>query len=221
MSKKAKTFAVIGLGRFGTSVAQTLCALGHEVLAVDRNESRVAAVADSVTHAMVADTTDERALKRIGIRNFDCVILSVGDDIRASILSTVLMKEQGAPYVIAKASDALHAKLLEKTGADKVVLPEHEAGIRLARSLVSGSIIDYLDLSDKYSITETRIPEKWAGKTLIDLNVRRNYDVSVIAIRRGEEILVTLDPKAPLQRGDVLVMIGTNAGLSRIGHGDV
>ncbi len=221
MSQKAKTFAVIGLGRFGTSVAQTLCALGHEVLAVDRNESRVAAVADSVTHAMVADTTDERALKRIGIRNFDCVILSVGDDIRASILSTVLMKEQGAPYVIAKASDALHAKLLEKTGADKVVLPEHEAGIRLARSLVSGSIIDYLDLSDKYSITETRIPEKWAGKTLIDLNVRRNYDVSVIAIRRGEEILVTLDPKAPLQRGDVLVMIGTNAGLSRIGHGDV
>ncbi|MBQ3201209.1 MAG: TrkA family potassium uptake protein [Clostridia bacterium] len=221
MSQKAKTFAVIGLGRFGTSVAQTLCALGHEVLAVDRDENRVAAVADSVTHAMVADTTDERALKRIGIRNFDCVILSVGDDIRASILSTVLMKEQGAPYVIAKASDALHAKLLEKTGADKVVLPEHEAGIRLARSLVSGSIIDYLDLSDKYSITETRIPEKWAGKTLIDLNVRRNYDVSVIAIRRGEEILVTLDPKAPLQRGDVLVMIGTNAGLSRIGHGDV
>lgn len=221
MSKKAKTFAVIGLGRFGTSVAQTLCALGHEVLAVDRDENRVAAVADSVTHAMVADTTDERALKRIGIRNFDCVILSVGDDIRASILSTVLMKEQGAPYVIAKASDALHAKLLEKTGADKVVLPEYEAGIRLARSLVSGSIIDYLDLSDKYSITETRIPEKWAGKTLIDLNVRRNYDVSVIAIRRGEEILVTLDPKAPLQRGDVLVMIGTNAGLSRIGHGDV
>lgn len=221
MSQKAKTFAVIGLGRFGTSVAQTLCALGHEVLAVDRDEARVAAVADSVTHAMVADTTDERALKRIGIRNFDCVILSVGDDIRASILSTVLMKEQGAPYVIAKASDALHAKLLEKTGADKVVLPEHEAGIRLARSLVSGSIIDYLDLSDKYSITETRIPEKWAGKTLIDLNVRRNYDVSVIAIRRGEEILVTLDPKAPLQRGDVLVMIGTNAGLSRIGHGDV
>ena len=221
MSQKAKTFAVIGLGRFGTSVAQTLCALGHEVLAVDRDENRVAAVADSVTHAIVADTTDERALKRIGIRNFDCVILSVGDDIRASILSTVLMKEQGAPYVIAKASDALHAKLLEKTGADKVVLPEHEAGIRLARSLVSGSIIDYLDLSDKYSITETRIPEKWAGKTLIDLNVRRNYDVSVIAIRRGEEILVTLDPKAPLQRGDVLVMIGTNAGLSRIGHGDV
>ena len=221
MSKKAKTFAVIGLGRFGTSVAQTLCALGHEVLAVDRDENRVAAVADSVTHAIVADTTDERALKRIGIRNFDCVILSVGDDIRASILSTVLMKEQGAPYVIAKASDALHAKLLEKTGADKVVLPEHEAGIRLARSLVSGSIIDYLDLSDKYIITETRIPEKWAGKTLIDLNVRRNYDVSVIAIRRGEEILVTLDPKAPLQRGDVLVMIGTNAGLSRIGHGDV
>ena len=221
MSKKAKTFAVIGLGRFGTSVAETLCALGHEVLAVDRNESRVAAVADNVTHAMVADTTDERALKRIGIRNFDCVILSVGDDIRASILSTVLMKEQGAQYLIAKASDALHAKLLQKTGADKVILPEYEAGVRLARSLVSGSIVDYLDLSDTHSITETRIPEKWAGKTLIELNVRRNYDVSVIAIRRGEEVLVTLDPKAPLESGDILVMVGTNEGLSRIGHGEV
>lgn len=221
MSKKAKTFAVIGLGRFGTSVAETLCNLGHEVLAVDRNESRIAAIADSVTHAVVADTTDERALKRLGIRNFDCVILSVGDDIRASILSTVLMKEQGAQYLVAKASDALHARLLEKTGADKVVLPEYEAGVRLARSLVSGSIIDYLDLSDAYSITETRIPEKWAGKTLLELNVRRNYDVSVIAIRRGEEILVTLDPKAPLESEDILVMIGTNEGLSRIGHGNV
>lgn len=221
MPQKAKTFAVIGLGRFGTSVAKTLFALGHEVLAVDRNESRIAAIADNVTHAMVADTTDERALKRLGIRNFDCVILSVGDDIRASILTTVLMKEQGAQYIIAKASDALHAKLLEKTGADKVLLPEYEAGVRLARSLVSGNIVDYLDLSDKYSITEARIPQKWAGRTLIELDVRRNYDVSVIAIRRDEEILVTLDPNAPLQSGDILVMIGTNEGISRIGHGDV
>ena len=164
MSKHAKSFAVIGIGRFGESVAQTLCTLGHEVLAVDRDEARIAAVADHVTHAVVADTTDERALKRIGVRNFDCVIISVGDDIRASILTTVLAKEQGAQLVIAKASDKLHARLLEKTGADKVVLPEHEAGVRLARSLVSGSIIDYLDLSDKYSINETLIPAAWVGK---------------------------------------------------------
>ncbi len=221
MSKHAKSFAVIGIGRFGESVAQTLCTLGHEVLAVDRDEARIASVADHVTHAVVADTTDERALKRIGVRNFDCVIISVGDDIRASILTTVLAKEQGAQLVIAKASDKLHARLLEKTGADKVVLPEHEGGVRLARSLVSGSIIDYLDLSDKYSINETLIPAPWIGKTLIELNVRNRFGISVIAIRRGEEIIVTLDPKAPLRAGDVLVMIGANESLTRIGHGNV
>ena len=136
MPKHAKSFAVIGIGRFGASVAQTLCTLGHEVLAIDRDETRIAAIADLVTHAVVADTTDERALKRIGVRNFDCIIISVGDDIRTSILTTVLVKEQGAQYVIAKASDRLHARLLEKTGADKVVLPEHEAGVRLALSLI-------------------------------------------------------------------------------------
>ncbi|MDD6047154.1 MAG: TrkA family potassium uptake protein [bacterium] len=221
MPKHAKSFAVIGIGRFGASVAQTLCTLGHEVLAIDRDETRIAAIADLVTHAVVADTTDERALKRIGVRNFDCIIISVGDDIRTSILTTVLVKEQGAQYVIAKASDRLHARLLEKTGADKVVLPEHEAGVRLARSLVSGSIIDYLDLSDEYSINETLIPTPWVGKTLVELNVRNRFGVSVIAIRRGEDILVTLDPKAPLHAGDVLVMIGSNESLSRIGHGDV
>ena len=221
MPKHAKSFAVIGIGRFGASVAQTLCTLGHEVLAIDRDETRIAAIADLVTHAVVADTTDERALKRIGVRNFDCIIISVGDDIRTSILTSVLVKEQGAQYVIAKASDRLHARLLEKTGADKVVLPEHEAGVRLARSLVSGSIIDYLDLSDEYSINETLIPTPWVGKTLVELNVRNRFGVSVIAIRRGEDILVTLDPKAPLHAGDVLVMIGSNESLTRIGHGDV
>ena len=221
MPKHAKSFAVIGIGRFGASVAQTLCTLGHEVLAIDRDETRIAAIADLVTHAVVADTTDERALKRIGVRNFDCIIISVGDDIRTSILTTVLVKEQGAQFVIAKASDRLHARLLEKTGADKVVLLEHEAGVRLARSLVSGSIIDYLDLSDEYSINETLIPTPWVGKTLVELNVRNRFGVSVIAIRRGEDILVTLDPKAPLHAGDVLVMIGSNESLTRIGHGDV
>ncbi len=221
MSRSEKTFAVIGMGRFGSSVAQTLCSLGHEVLAIDRDEGRIAAVADTVTHAIVADTTDERALKRIGVRNFDCVIINIGDDVRASVLTTVLAKEQGAQLVIAKASDRLHARLLEKTGADKVVLPEYEAGVRLARSLVSGSIIDYLDLSEEYSINETLIPAQWVGHTLIELNVRHRFGISVIAIRRGEQILITLDPKAPLQAGDVLVMLGANDALTRIGHGDV
>ena len=221
MAQQTSSFAVIGMGRFGTSVAQTLFSLGHEVLAIDKDDGRIAAVADTVTHAVVADTTDERALKHIGVQDFDCVIVSVGDDIRTSILTTVLLKEQGCPFVIAKAADKLHARLLEKTGADKVVLPEHEAGIRLARSLVSGSIIDYLDLSDKYSINEIRIPDGWVGRTLVQLNLRSRLGVSVIAIRRGKEILVTLDPNAPLHAGDVLVMIGATEALNRIGHGEV
>lgn len=212
----AKSFAVIGLGRFGLSVATTLCALGHEVLAVDSDAQRVAAASELVTHAVESDTTDEKALRRIGISEFDCVIVSIGENIRASMLTTVLSKELGAKYVVAKASDELHAKLLQKTGADKVVFPEREGGVRLARSLVSESILDYLDLSDEYSINEAIIPSSWVGKSLIELNVRNAYGVSVIAVRRAGKILVTLDPKAPFLENDVLVMIGGNAGLKRI-----
>ncbi|MEG1548771.1 MAG: TrkA family potassium uptake protein [Clostridia bacterium] len=212
----SKSFAVIGLGRFGTSVAKTLCALGHEVLAVDISSAHVAAVKDDVTHAVQANTTDERALSQLGIRNFDCVVVSVGDDIRSSILTTVLCKELGAKFVIAKASDNLHAKLLTKTGADKVVLPEYEGGIRLARSLVSGGILDYLELSDEYSIHEARIPLQWINKSLTQINVRREYGASVIAIRRGKDIIVSLNPSEPMQEGDILVIIGANTALERI-----
>lgn len=214
----SKNFAVIGLGRFGKSVALTLCELGHEVLAVDIDPVRVDIIKDDVTHAVQADTTEERALAQLGIRNFDCVVISVGDDIRASILTTVLCKELGAKYIIAKASDDLHAKLLTKTGADKVVQPEHEGGIRLARSLVSGGILDYLELSDEYSVHETRIPIAWIGRSLTQINVRHEYGASVIAIRRGRDILLALDPSQPMQEGDVLVIIGSNDNLERIAN---
>ena len=212
----SKNFAVIGLGRFGTSVARALCDYGHEVLAVDISPSRVELIKDDVTHAVEADTTDERALAQLGIRNYDCVVVSVGVDIRASILTTVLCKEQGAKYIVAKASDPLHAKLLIKTGADKVILPEHESALRLARTLVSTDILDYLELSDEYSVTETRIPTGWVGKSLVELNVRREYGASVIAIQRAGSVLVTFDPAAPLEAGDVLVIIGANSDLDRI-----
>ena len=212
----SKSFAVIGIGRFGFSVAKTLCQLGHQVLAVDVNEDHIKMAASYVTHSVQADTTDERALSQLGIRNFDYVIISMGDDIRASILTTVICKEQGAKYIIAKASDDLHAKLLYKTGADKVVQPETEAGIRLAKSLVSENIIDYLELSDEYSVHEIRVPKNWVGKTLADLDIRAKYDVIVIAVRRDADIKVTLDPNDLLLAGDVIIMIGSNKGFDKI-----
>lgn len=211
-----KNFIVIGLGSFGTSIATALCELGHEVLAIDSNAVRVDSIKDHVTHAIQSSTVDEHSLSQFGISNFDCVIVGMGDDLRASVLTTIICKELGAKYIVAKASDALHARLLKKTGADKTIQPEYEAGKRLARSLVSGDLIDYLELSDEYSVNETRIPSAWIGHSLLDLNVRNNYGVSVIAIRRGSDILITLDPHAPLQEDDVLILIGANGPLDRI-----
>lgn len=211
-----KSIAIFGIGRFGISLAKTLCHLGHQVLAVDVDEERIKIADGYVTHTIQADSTDERALSQLGIRNFDYVVVSMGDDIRASILTTVLCKEQGAKYLIAKAADDLHAKLLYKTGADKVIQPESEAGIRLAKSLVSENIIDYLDLSDEYSVHEIRIPKIWVGKTLVELDVRAKYDVSVIAVRRQSTIMVTLDPNEPFMVGDIIIMIGSNKGFEQI-----
>ena len=211
-----KSFAIIGIGNFGRSVETTLCKLGHEVLAMDISEDRVRDIADHVTAAVQINVTDERAMRQVGIRNFDCVIISVGEDIRASILATVLCKEMGAKHVVAKASDDMHAKILLKTGADSVVRPEHESGVRLARSLVSDSVIDYLDLSDEYSIHEMRIPRVWVDKSIMKIDVRRNYGISIIAIRRGGRIIVAIDPEQPLKADDILVMIGSNKSLKKV-----
>lgn len=211
-----KSFLILGLGRFGATLATTLCQLGHEVMAVDANAARVDMVKDLVTHAVQANICDERAVSQLGVRNFDCVAVCVGDDIRASVLAVVMCKEYGAQYVVCKASDPLHEKLLYKTGADKVLQPERESGARLAHALVSQSVLDFIELSDTYSISEIRMPAPWAGKTLAELNVRVKYGLSVIAIRREGEIMVAIDPGAPLQAGDVLVVVGANESLAKL-----
>ena len=167
----SKSFLIIGLGRFGQSTARMLTTLGHEVLAVDKRADRVSAMKDSVMHAVQADTTDERAIAQLGIRNFDCVVICIGDDIRASVLATVLCREMGAKKIVAKAQDDLHQKLLIKTGADRVVQPEHDGGIRLARSLVAEGVLDSLDLSEEYSINEVEIPK--------DINLKRGTEVRI------------------------------------------
>ena len=212
----SKTFLVIGAGKFGGNLARTLFQDGQEVMTIDRDAAKINDISDYVTHALIGDTTDERVLENVGVRDFDYVIISLAGDVRASVITTVLCKELGARYVIAKASDSLHQKLLEKTGADMVIQPEREMGTRLAKSLVSDNIIDYLELSDKYSIHEIKVPRPWIGRSLMELDVRKKFEVSVIGIRRNEEILLALDPNDSFKADDVLILMGANSGLERI-----
>ncbi len=213
----SKSFLIIGLGRFGQSTARMLTTLGHEVLAVDRRADYVDAIKDSVLHAVQADTTDERAVSQLGVRNFDSVIICIGDDIRASVLTTVLCREMGARQIVAKAQDDLHQKLLIKTGADRVVQPEHDGGIRLARALVSHGVLDALDLTEDYSIHEVEIPKGWVGRSPAQLNVRSRYGVSIIALRRDGRVSVNIDANEPFQAGDSIYLLGDDASLERFG----
>jgi trk system potassium uptake protein TrkA len=212
----SKSFIIIGLGRFGMSTARMLTTLGHEVLAVDKRADRVNAIKESVMHAVQADTTDERAVSQLGIRNFDCVVICIGDDIRASVLATVLCREMGAKKIVAKAQDDLHQKLLIKTGADRVVQPEHDGGIRLARSLVAEGVLDSLDLSEEYSINEIEVPRDWVGRSLAQINVRNKFGFSVIAIRRDGNVAVNIDPNEPFHADDSIYVLGDNKSLEKI-----
>lgn len=209
-----KTFAVIGLGRFGTSLAITLCRMGHEVLAIDEDEKKVEEIIEFVTHAVQADAKDEQALKELDIKNFDAVIVSVGKE--ASIWVTVMLKEMGVKKVIAKAQTELHGKVLSRVGADKVVFPERDMGERVARALVSDNIIEQITLSPEHSIIEMIAPPKFIGKTLQDIALGREFGVTVLAIRRGKEILISPNAKTEIMEGDLLVIIGRNEQLEKM-----
>lgn len=209
-----KTFAVIGLGRFGTSLAITLCRMGHEVLAIDEDEKKVEEIIEFVTHAVQADAKDEQALKELDIKNFDAVIVSIGKE--ASIWVTVMLKEMGVKKVIAKAQTELHGKVLSRVGADKVVFPERDMGERVARALVSDNIMEQITLSPEHSIIEMIAPPKFIGKTLQDIALGREFGVTVLAIRRGKEILISPNAKTEIIEGDLLVIIGRNEQLEKM-----
>ncbi|MDT3698553.1 MAG: TrkA family potassium uptake protein [Thermincola sp.] len=211
-----KQFAVIGLGRFGSSVAKTLTAQGYEVLAIDDDQGRIQEIAPIVTHAIQADAKDEQTLKAIGIRNFDVVIVAIGQDIQASILVTVLLKELGVKYVVTKATNDLHGKVLTKVGADKVVYPERDMGARVAHSLVSSNVLDHIEISPDYSILEVIAPESLVGKNLKESGLRARLGVTILALRRGKEIIVSPSPDVPIQENDILVAIGENNNLRSI-----
>jgi len=213
---KAKQFLVLGLGRFGTSVARTLCELGQEVLAVDADEDLVNAIAPYVTQAMQLDATDEEALNSLDVNSFDVAIVSIGQNTRDSILISVLLKELGVPYLVAKANDDLHAKVLRKIGVDRVVFPERDMGARLARNLITPNVLELMELSDDYQIIEIKVPAKWIGNSLIGLNVRRRYGVNILAIHRQDRFLVSPAPDMLFEGNDTLLVMGKKDDIERL-----
>jgi len=212
-----KQFVVIGLGRFGISIATALTKAGNDVLCVDDSEEIVEDIAPFVTHAVQADATDEKALKALGISNFDTAVIAIGQDIQASILITLLCKEAGVPQVLVKAKSEIHAKVLEKIGADKIVFPERDMGIKVAHNLSSENIIDYIEVSPDYSMMEVGTIKKWIGKTLLELNFRQKYKLSIIAIKNGKN-KININPHAqdPIEAGDRIVVVGLNSDIRKL-----
>ena len=213
-----KSFLIIGLGRFGASLAVELCAQGHEVLAVDIQPERVQAVADQVTHCVVGDARDPEVLRSLGARNFDCAVAAASADVGVSALIVLNLKELGVARVVGKANSMVHRKVLEKIGADRVVFPEHEMGVKLAQGLSSSNVLNFIELSDDYGIVEPAAPRSWVGHTLKELDVRAKYGVNIIAIRHGASSRLEVAPGADyaLRSGDVVVTLGRNEDINRL-----
>ena len=213
---KDKQYIVIGCGRFGSSVAKKMCQLGNEVMVIDKDEDSIENIAEQVTHTAIVDVTEERDLKSIGLGNFDVVIAAISSDIRASIMATVMAKEMGVPKVVCKAKDELQAKVLYKIGADKVVFPERDMGIRLAYNLASENILDQINLDPEYSIMEIVTPTNWVGKTIIELNLRAKYDITVLAVKTTSGLKVMPSPNYKMQEKNILIIIGNTDKISDI-----
>ena len=213
-----KSFLVIGLGRFGTAVAQELSALGQEVLALDVDAENVQHISDQVTQAIQGDAQDEAVLRSVGARNFDCCVVAIGADMEASILITVMLKELGAKYIVAKAMTPIHARVLERVGADRVVLPEIDMGQRLAQRLARTNVVDYIGVSEDFSIVEIHPPKSWVGHSLGKLGVRARHQINVLAIRHGEGGQVDVNPQPDKVIGpdDLLIVIGTNEQVNSV-----
>lgn len=210
-----KEFVVIGLGRFGGSIVRELIALDANVMAIDSSPDRVDEFAQIATQAIVADTTDEAVIKSLGIWNFEHVIVAIGEDIQASILTTLILKELGVQQITVKAQNDYHEKVLRKIGADYVVHPERDMGIRIANNMTSNNVLDYLELSDEHSIMEIKAGDRIAGHTLVDLDIRAKYGINIVGIKRGESILISPAADDPILLGDILLVIGADIDINR------
>ena len=212
----SKSYAVFGLGRYGLSVAKALAASGADVLAVDSDPTIVNSAVLDVPFCKCADVTDPEAIKQLGIANIDVVIIAMANNLEASVLTIMLCKEAGVPTVIAKCANEMHGKILSKVGADQVVLPEVESGIRLAKNLLSSGFVDVIELANDVSLIELDVRAEWVGKTLLELNLRKKHAINIIAIRNGEELIVNIDPTQPLEADMKLVVIIQNTKLSKL-----
>ena len=214
--QKKKTYADFGLGRYGTAVARELIDNGMEVIAVDMDQKTVTEAAAYLPVCKCADITDAEVIDRLGIANIDTVIISMAGNLEASVMAVTLCKEAGVSTVIAKCANEMHQKILLRVGADKVVFPENESGIRLAKSLLSSGFIDMISLSKDVSMVEVDVKDEWVGKNLIDLNLRKKYGFNIVAIRIGQQVSVSIDPQQPLQKDMTLIVIAHTAKLSRL-----
>lgn len=211
-----KSFVVIGCGRFGQSVAKTLYKLGNEVLVIDKSAENVHDISDEVTHSVQADVMDEGVLKELGLSNFDVAVISIGSNLEASIFATLIAKEIGIKKVVAKAQSELHGKLLSKIGADKVVFPERDMGIRVAHNLVSVNILDFIELSPDYGILEITALDEWENKSLSQLRLSTKYGLNVMVIKKGEKVIVPPDASDIIEKNDILVVIGNTKDINKV-----
>lgn len=208
-----KSFLVIGLGRFGTEAAQNLYKQGCEVLAIDSSSELVQQISDRVTQAVVGDARDKEVLRALDAKSFDCGIVAIGNSLADSVLATMNLKELGVPYIVCKAHDETHTQVLKKLGADKVVIPEKEQAARLAKSLASANVLDYIELSEDFGIIEIPAPASWENKSLIELNVRAKLGVNILAVKREGNITVSPSADFRIARADTLVVLGDSAAL--------
>ena len=215
-NNQKKQYIVVGLGRFGSAIAETLCEAGEEVLGVDMDMDLVEDMSSRITHAVQMDAMDRNALMALGVQDFDVAFVTIGTDIRASGMITLLMKELGVRRVIAKAQDEFHGRMLQKLGADEVLFPERDMGRRIAHNLVSGNIVDYLELSSEYSMAEIQPKSEWIGKALKDLALRSRLGINVIAIKNGDELNPMPTPDLVIREGDILLVVASEETLAKM-----
>ena len=205
-----KSILLIGLGRFGRHIAIKLNKLGHEVMAVDHNEERVNAILPYVTNALIGDSTNEEFLRSIGVDNFDVCIVAIGDNFQSSLETTSLLKELGGKLVVSRATRDVHEKFLLRNGADKVVYPEKQLGVWTAITYSSEKVFDYIDLGENHVIMEVSVPDNWVGKTIFDIDVRKNYRINILAIRDGGKLVMNITGTTVFERDQTLLVLGTN-----------
>lgn len=212
-----KSFLIIGMGRFGSSLATELCSLGNEVLILDDDEDKIQLLADSVTQAVTGDARDLDVLKSIGAKNFDCAVVACGGDVGNSALITLNLKDVGVPKVVAKANSQVHQKVLDKIGADMVVVPEKEMATKLAQNLTNTDVLNFIELSEEFSIVEIRLPLAWVGKSIIELNIRAKFKLNILAVRsKGEALTISPGGNYIFRETDNLLVLGTNENIERL-----